>query len=93
MARDRRRSMNRAARWSGQAMALCALLSCAAPLPDQTAARPSHRLVGLACGPDKVTLTAIEEDHFPQCETIDTPQALCGIDSAETCARRFGGAA
>lgn len=54
-----------------------------------------HRLVGLACGTDRLTMTAIEEDIFPTCDTIDTPENLCGYDqgdlpSAAECARYMG---
>lgn len=42
-----------------------------------------HRLVGLACGPDRLTMTAQEEDHFPGCDTIDTPEKLCGYDQGD----------
>lgn len=88
--------MSRAASWSGQAIAFCALLSCAAPLPEQTATATGQtsafRLVGIGCGPAKEILIAVEEDHFPRCAAIDTPQNFCGTDSAEACARRLRGA-
>ena len=49
------------------------------------------RLVGLACGPERLTLTAAEEDEFPYpCEAIETPQALCGHDDADECAAYMG---
>ena len=43
----------------------------------------NHRLIGLGCGPDRLTMTAVEEDHFPApCDTIATPEELCPEDPA-----------
>jgi hypothetical protein len=37
-----------------------------------------HRLIGLGCGPNRLTYTAAEEDHFiAPCYAIGTPQDLC----------------
>lgn len=59
----------------------------AAPIMRQPAAPteldfdPTHRLVGLGCGPDRLTFTANEEDHFPApCYAIGTPAELCPDD-------------
>lgn len=50
-----------------------------------------RRLVGLGCGPDHATLTAVEEDEFPApCHVIDTPERLCGHTDAEECAAYLG---
>lgn len=54
-----------------------------------------HRLVGIGCGMDGLTMTAAEEDHFPFCEAIDTPEAFCGFDQGDLplayeCARYLG---
>jgi len=41
----------------------------------------THRLVGLGCGPDRLTYTAEEEDMFPApCYAIDTPENMCPTD-------------
>lgn len=51
----------------------------------------NQRLVGLGCGPQRLTFTAAEEDHFPTCDTIDTPENLCGVGvTAEDCAIYMG---
>jgi hypothetical protein len=51
----------------------------------------SARLVGLGCGPDRETLIAAEEDDLPApCYVVDTPQNLCGTDSATECALYLG---
>ena len=50
-----------------------------------------YRLVGLGCGPDRLTFIASEEDHFPECDTIDTPENLCGRGhDAQQCANYLG---
>lgn len=38
-----------------------------------------HRLIGLACGSDRLTMTAKEEDEFPitGCDTIEAIDVLC----------------
>jgi hypothetical protein len=37
-----------------------------------------HRLIGFACGPDRVTMTAVEEDHFPApCDAIEAVADVC----------------
>lgn len=44
---------------------------------------PNHRLVGVGCGPQRLTFTADEEDHFPApCYAIGTPEELCPPDPA-----------
>jgi len=44
----------------------------------------THRLVGLGCGPARLTYTAVEEDEFPApCYAIDTPEAMCPVDDTE----------
>lgn len=51
----------------------------------------NHRLIGLACGPSRLTLTGKEEDEFPLCDTIDTPARMCGPDvSTMECAQYMG---
>lgn len=45
---------------------------------------PGHRLVGLACGPDRLTMTAREEDEFPSCDAIDTPADMCPTAEGST---------
>lgn len=60
---------------------------------------PNHRLIGLGCGPKRLTFTADEEDHFPApCYVIGTPQELCPDDpdwppepvDAKECAEYLG---
>lgn len=43
----------------------------------------NDRLVGIGCGPEGFTFTAREEDHFPRCEAIGTPEQLCGFDMGD----------
>lgn len=51
----------------------------------------AHRLIGLGCGPDRLTLTAVEEDELPApCYAVDTPQNLCGHDDIDECAAYMG---
>lgn len=53
---------------------ICAVLALAMIAPILLAPvmqEQPHRLVGVGCGPEKLTLTAMEEDHFPQCERIE----------------------
>jgi hypothetical protein len=61
---------------------------------DRLIEGPAHeiaRLVGVGCGPDKLTLYAVEESDFPECDEIDTPENLCGPGvSAADCAFRIG---
>lgn len=45
---------------------------------------PGHRLVGLACGADRLTMTAREEDEFPRCDAIDTPADMCPTADGST---------
>lgn len=64
------------------------------PGPAETATE-SHRLIGFACGPDRLTMTAAEEDHFPTCEAIEPVRAVCpdyedGEVTAAECARYMG---
>lgn len=66
----------------------------AAPVMREPAAQPASeiaRLVGLGCGPDRLTLYAVEESDFPKCDTIDTPERLCGPGvNAPDCAAYLG---
>lgn len=52
-----------------------------------------HYLIGFGCGPDRLTMTAAAEDHFPDheynadgtikragCEAIDPVEAVCSPD-------------
>lgn len=41
-----------------------------------------HRLIGFACGPDRLTMTAAEEDHFPTCGAIEAIADVCPPDPA-----------
>ena len=43
-----------------------------------------HRLIGFACGADRLTMTAREEDQFPVegCEAIEAIEAVCAPDPA-----------
>lgn len=60
-------------------------------MKSKAAAEQRTRLVGLACGPDRLTLTAVEEDEFPfPCEAIETPETLCGHGDADECAAYMG---
>lgn len=36
-----------------------------------------HRLIGFACGPERLTMTAAEEDHFPKCDAIEAIEDVC----------------
>ena len=37
-----------------------------------------HRLIGLGCGPSRLTYTAVEEDEFPApCYAVGTPEEMC----------------
>jgi hypothetical protein len=52
-----------------------------------------HRLVGVACGPDRITTTAAEEDEFPgTCDAIGLPVEFgCNADDTATqCADYLG---
>lgn len=57
-----------------------------------------HRLIGFACGEDRLTMTAAEEDHFPTCEAIEAIADVCPEDmryppepvTAAECARYMG---
>jgi hypothetical protein len=56
---------------------------------------PGHRLVGLGCGAQRLTMTAREEDEFPTCEAIDGPADMCptadgSVPTAGDCARYMG---
>lgn len=54
------------------------------PPAEAEAATAHHRLIGLACGPDRLTMTAEEEDHFPApCYAVDTPAAMCPADEGD----------
>jgi hypothetical protein len=69
-----------------------------APPAEAETLTAGHRLVGLACGADRLTMTAIEEDHFPVCDTIAPVDELCPEDAtlppeavtAAECARYMG---
>lgn len=59
------------------------------------AATAHHRLIGFACGPDRLTMTAEHEDHFPTCEAIEVIEDVCppyedGLVTAAECARYMG---
>jgi len=44
----------------------------------------SHRLIGLGCGEERLTYTAVEEDHFPApCYAIGTMEELCPTASGD----------
>jgi hypothetical protein len=49
-------------------------------LVEAEARTRNHRLIGFACGADRLTMTAIEEDHFPICEAIETIESTCPED-------------
>ena len=43
-----------------------------------------HRLIGLGCGPDRLTYTAKEEDHFPApCYLVGTMDEVCPVPDGE----------
>jgi hypothetical protein len=66
-------------------------LSACTSMPDGF--DPAHRLIGLGCGAERLTFTAMEEDHFPApCYAVGTAEELCpgtGADTAE-CATYLG---
>lgn len=39
----------------------------------------NHRLIGFACGPKRLTMTAPEEDWFPSCEAIEAINDVCPV--------------
>lgn len=48
------------------------------PPAEAEAITRDHRLVGLGCGPNRITGTAREEDEFPApCYAIGTPEEMC----------------
>lgn len=61
------------------ALALTPLSACSVP---QAEAAPANRLVGVGCGPDRVTMAAVEEDEFPgTCDAIGKPEEFgCRAD-------------
>lgn len=62
---------------------LLLVTACASPpsSKQEDGFNPDHRLVGLGCGPDRLTFTANEEDDFPApCYAIGTPEELCPPD-------------
>jgi hypothetical protein len=66
-------------------------VACDTATKSAKAAEERHRLVGLACGPKLLTLTAVEEDEFTEeCEEIDTPENICGHSDAKACADYMG---
>jgi hypothetical protein len=83
IAERRRNPMHNVIRFAGLSVVLGLALVTVAP--------EQPRLVGLGCGPDRLTLTAVEEDEFPApCYAVETPMALCGHDDAAACADYMG---
>ena len=43
-----------------------------------------HRLIGLGCGPERLTYTAEEEDHLPPpCYLVGTMDEMCPVPDGE----------
>nr|WP_294850016.1 hypothetical protein [uncultured Sphingomonas sp.] len=56
----------------GYATAILHLAGEAEPPAD------THRLIGFACGPDRLTFSAMEEDHFPApCDAVEAVGDVC----------------